>query len=471
MGKPLNSNEEIDLPVVRRYQKQDMHTKAPQKIPAKALLGKQTRTVLKRSGLVAVAIVVALGASRLRRPTVEVGGKEVPPPFESTDQPRLPGAPTPEIHDSTTPLTDYTTTVNATDERPSAPEPHPGATAEPSGESRQLVTGLTTLNFSNAPASDGFTARWKQDFQTLVQTGSAGIPAILEFLKLNRDFEFDTTVSQAIGFQTARQTMFEALLAIGGPEGTSATLATLQTTADPKEIALLAQNLDKLDPGQHRSEALAAARTGMALAAHGDLPGRDVAPLFEVFQRFGDASTAPELEQAASQWKYYATLALANLPEAAGIPSILKMADPSGSSQNRLVALEMVVQLSVDHPEVREFLVNQMLGKQIPVGYWAYLESPLSGNQYYPAAAAITQYPALQSMSDLKTTHIESGNQNLYTLPATRSMSSDGIAQFTALIDELTPRTTDPTALATLQKAREALEKRAARGAAQTPPP
>ena len=79
MGNRLNSNEEIDLPVVRRYQKRDMHAKTPQKSPAKDLLGKRARTVLKLSGLVAVAVVVAVAAIRLRRPTVDVDGKEVRP--------------------------------------------------------------------------------------------------------------------------------------------------------------------------------------------------------------------------------------------------------------------------------------------------------------------------------------------------------------------------------------------------------
>src|SRR5947209_8546404 len=80
----------------------------------------------------------------------------------------------------------------------------------------------------------------------------------------------------------ARAAMFHALVQIGGAEGLAGTLQTLQTTADPREIAVLAQNLEKLAPGLHRQEAIEASRDALAMAALGKLEGADVAPLFEV---------------------------------------------------------------------------------------------------------------------------------------------------------------------------------------------
>jgi hypothetical protein len=226
-------------------------------------------------------------------------------------------------------------------------------------------------------------------------------------------------------------------------------------------------------PDQYRAQALASAQEMLAKAAAGKLPETDVAPVFEVFQHYGDASVVPDLEKALGQWKYYATVALANLPDGAGVPAILKMADPASTSGNRTVALEMVAQLAVDHPEVRQFLVGQVSGKTIPPNLWAYLSSPLAGDQYYPVDSAITQYPALQSLSDLKTTHINYGNQNLYMLPGYQSLSTEGIDQRVALVDELLKASPDSAGAQALQQVRETLLNRSARATpqGQQPPP
>jgi len=72
-------------------------------------------------------------------------------------------------------------------------------------------------------------------------------------------------------------------------------------------------------------------------------------------------------------------------------------------------------------------------------------------------------------MSDLKTTHLGSGNQNLYTLPGDLTLTSDGIQQRLALVDQLLQATTDPAALQALEQARATLTKRATRLASQSP--
>src|SRR5439155_13820154 len=96
--------------------------------------------------------------------------------------------------------------------------------------------------------------------------------------------------------------MFDAMLQIGGPEGVSGMLQTLQTTADPREIALLAQDLEKLEPEQHRQVAIPATREALAMAAGGQLEAADVARLFEVLHKYGDTSVVSELMQTAQQW-------------------------------------------------------------------------------------------------------------------------------------------------------------------------
>ena len=172
------------------------------------------------------------------------------------------------------------------------------------------------------------------------------------------------------------------------------------------------------------------------------------------------------MEKAAGRWKYYAVMALANLPDGAGIPSLMRMAtdDPSlAASGAQTASLEMFAQLAGQNSTAREFLRNLAAGGQIPANLWPYLSSPLAGDQYFPVDAAITPYPALQSWSDLKSTHIAYGNQNFYTLPGEAVLTGEGIQQRMALVNDLLSATSDPAALQTLQKVRATLETRLAR--------
>jgi len=315
-------------------------------------------------------------------------------------------------------------------------------------------------------------AAWRTNFQQLVQAGPAAIPALKAFLDQNMDYAFSRDTWQTLGYPSARIAAFDALRQIGGPEAVGVMEKTLGETAVPKEIAVLARCLEEGSPGQYRERSLTAARETLAAAAAAKDPQTDVAPLFEVFQHYGDASVVPELEKATSQWKYYATMALANLPEGAGIPALLKMADPSSGSGNRLLALETIAQMAGENPAMKEFLVSQVTGKQIPANYWAYLSGPLTGDQYFPVDSVITQYPTLQSLSDLKTTRIPYGNQNLYSVPGDKSLTPEVINQRVAFVDDLLKSTADPAALQALQSARQTLLKRAARPPpAPAPPP
>ena len=67
----------------------------------------------------------------------------------------------------------------------------------------------------------------------------------------------------------------------------------------------------------HRQEFLDAAKQTLAMASNGGLPNRDVAPLFEIYQKFGDAQSVGDLERSANQWNFYSMIALAHLPEGA----------------------------------------------------------------------------------------------------------------------------------------------------------
>jgi hypothetical protein len=314
-----------------------------------------------------------------------------------------------------------------------------------------LVSGLKQLSGTNAALTPEAVAAWRTNFMNLVQNGSGSVPALRAFLDQKMDYQFTQEAWQTLGYSSARLAAIDALRQIGGPDAVTAREGLLGTTQTPREIAVLARDLE-------------------AAAAAAKDPQVDVAPLFEVFQHYGDASAIPELEKAMGQWNYYATISLTNLPDNAGVPSLLRMADPTSGSGSRVVALEMVAQLAASNADARQFLATQVANKGIPANLWPYLASPLAGDQYYPVDSAITQYPQLQSMSDLKTSHLAYGNQNLYTLPGNQNLTADGIQQRLALVDELLKATSDPAAVQALQRARDTLTQRSTRVAAQTPP-
>src|SRR5882724_669854 len=214
--------------------------------------------------------------------------------------------------------------------------------------------------------------------------------------------------------------MFAALQQIGGPEALGVVLGTLQTTGDPKEIALLAKNLAQLEPEQHQGDVLNAVHEALAMAANKNLEGSDVGPLFEVLQKYGGASAVAELEQATGQWKYYATMALAQLPDGAGVPSLARMVqDPSGAGKGRWdAALQMLAELSSQYPDARAALLDQVRADKIPPNMWPYLTSPLAGDQFQVQDSVFEGAANLVKGSDLRSTHIAFGNQNFISAPA-----------------------------------------------------
>ena len=67
----------------------------------------------------------------------------------------------------------------------------------------------------------------------------AALPAIREFLDKNLDVNFRGIAdTRSVGYDTLRTALIDTMQQIGGPESVSAALQTLQTTADPTEIAM-----------------------------------------------------------------------------------------------------------------------------------------------------------------------------------------------------------------------------------------
>jgi hypothetical protein len=283
----------------------------------------------------------------------------------------------------------------------------------------------------------------KRSFKELAEQGVAAVPAIREYLDRFQDIDFDGLgAGKLVGYSSLRIGLLDALGQIGGPEATELSLQMLQKTGDALEIGFLAKVLEKqLPPEQFRQAALSAATDALAQASNAKSDGRSLTPLFEVLQKYGDESVVGVLEQAVAKWKYPATLVLAGMPDGAGIPALIRLAqDPAiRASGTGDYALRPLAQAAMQYPEARAALVDQARLNQIPETAWPTLAASLTGN------------------------YIQYGNQLFSTTAPTIVWTSDQINQRIGIIDQLLTVTSSAGGQQALQKARATLVGRLAR--------
>jgi hypothetical protein len=398
--------------------------------------------VVLAAGLCALALIAPLRSARAPRSATEPASALPPATEESASLPD--GAPQ-RVQDKES-ANDIASTPLSAPAHPAPPAFHP----EPTPETRQLVSTLVSLELTNGVLTDQRAAAWKQNLRQLVEYGPAAVPAIQEFLATKLDVALGDDGRQMLGYSSVRASMFDALAQIAGPEAVAALSGTLQTTAAPMEIALLAQDLDKLEPQQHQEEALNAARQALGAAGSHKLETADVAPLFEVLQKYGGAGVVPELEKATGQWNYYGTIALAQLSDGAGIPSLVQIAqDPKAESTTRDAALQMLAQVADQSPKARAALVGQARLNAISEFAWRLLAPVLGGDQVGFRNSAFEHPQGLPQVGGQRTT-LTSDNQNFYASPA--SLTPEQTAQRVTLMDELLSATSNPTAQEVLQE-------------------
>jgi hypothetical protein len=324
---------------------------------------------------------------------------------------------------------------------------------EASPYTRHLIGALTNINLNGGPITAEQAQQWKQTLQTLTAQGSAAVPAIREFLELSQELNFDAVPGGTLlGQSSLRGALIDALRQIGGPEATSLMLDTLRSTTLPSEIALLAQNLDQLAPGQYRQETLAAISDVLALASKGQLSGWDVGPLFQLLQSYGDPGSTAFLEQVQSNWKYYAAMSLAGLENGAGINTLIRQVQEPAGTGGADFAFQMLAQIASQNPAAGDVLLDLARRNQIPASAWRKIATGLAGEQYQ-----IGLPPNARAISGLKTFHIESGNQNFYSLPLLANAPADEIERRRALINQLLAATGNSAASDALKQAQSTL--------------
>ncbi len=331
---------------------------------------------------------------------------------------------------------------------------------DPTSYLRQLLPGLTNLDFGREPITREQAAQLKQGLQALAAQGAAAVPAIRQFLEQNVDLSFGKEGAESAGAAALRVGLLDVLRQIGGPEALALSRQVLQTTTEPLEIALLARNLEEAAPGQYRQEFLDAARGTLGTIIQGQMTNVDVGPLFQALQTYGGAGVADDLEKMAPNWNYYAMIALAELPSGQGVPSLVRLAqDPAGFETGQYkLAFQMLAQMSPQFPEASASLLELARQNQIPDKAWRAIAAGLGGSQYQIARQLPQNTFPVGSSVEAGRSDIGGMIQTFYSSPLPDGGSAANLSQRLTIIDQLLQASsTSPAALQALRQARARL--------------
>ncbi|MGZ4963224.1 MAG: hypothetical protein ACXWC8_11775 [Limisphaerales bacterium] len=345
---------------------------------------------------------------------------------------------------------DPTASVAAVASSPSPAAPAPPTTATVAapkpvvtGAAKDFVTSLAALDPKKGPVTKEQAEKWKQDLKSLVAQGNTAVPAIREFLDRNVELSYANVGGESLGHSSLRSSMIDALQQIGGPEAMGALLSTLQTTALPSELEQISKALDQSAPGQYRTDILTAARQTLDLATGGGLGKEDAAPLFSILEKWGDPSVTADLQKAASAYKYYPVIALANLPDGAGVDTLVNMAkDPNAPS----TVPEMLGQLAPTSQKAMDELLDLARNNRLTPAVWQQVISLVSGDQYLFGDAAKAS-AANPGSNDCQFFHIEWNNQNFSKCRNPNFQADKSVAAMNQLLGV----TTDPSIRTSIQ--------------------
>lgn len=250
-------------------------------------------------------------------------------------------------------------------------------------DSQQLLATLAALN-GKEPVTAAQAQKWKESLRQLIRQGAISIQPIQRFLAQNLDANYaGVSGADQLGYNSLRSALLDALIQIGGPEATAAMLQTLQSSIFPTDIATIATALEAQSPGQFQQDILNAVRQQLSLAALDQLGDANVRPLFQVLANIGaaGASVAGDLAQYAEKWSYYATIALANLPNNAGVPALIQISQ-GALAGNQTIAGQGLAEIAPQNPDASNALITLVKSGQLNDSSVAQLAPFLGGRQY-----------------------------------------------------------------------------------------
>ena len=300
----------------------------------------------------------------------------------------------------------------------------------PTSQARQVLANLLQISVADNVGSQGSTDAWQRNLNDLVRFGDYGAAAIYEYLHAHQDILFDEQTAALLGTGLLRETLIGVLGEIGSPAAQLVALRQLAETTSPREIALLAGVVDGGDTPAERAEILAAARRSLAVAMQEEDTSQDVAPLFDVFCRYGGEDVVPDLTGAAGVWNHYAAAALGRLSDGSGVAALTSMAQEPGITQ--LPAIQTLGLMSADNPVARSALLDMARADLIPTSNWPYLVDGLIGDEFYYADSVDT---AIDLGDRLR--YVPAGNQAFYQVRTLTTLTPDQINARLSVVEAL----------------------------------
>jgi len=159
------------------------------------------------------------------------------------------------------------------------------AVPEPSPDAGQLVKTLAAVRPGTLTSDSA--AAWQQNLTKLVNQGNEAVPALAEFFEKNEDVRFDLGPGpNLLGEPSLRIAFLKVLFDVPGPANVDLQKEVLKTATEPDEIALIARQLEKQEPGKHDGDIIEAAKEALEFAQSGKLPGRNTRPLVELLEKY-----------------------------------------------------------------------------------------------------------------------------------------------------------------------------------------
>jgi hypothetical protein len=149
---------------------------------------------------------------------------------------------------------------------------------------RELIKRMSEVEMQPGGVTPESAARWNRDFESLVEQGTAVITPLEEFFQSKVDVRFDTGKTNLLDEPSLRIAFMHVLFNIPAPENVNLQEQLLRETADPAEVALLAQQLEAQEPGKYQGLIVYEAQLALDQANRGQWPGRDTKPLLKILK-------------------------------------------------------------------------------------------------------------------------------------------------------------------------------------------
>ena len=325
----------------------------------------------------------------------------------------------------------------------------------------RLVAHLTRKPLTPARA-----AYLMRVLQELADGGTASVPTIADFLRRGADVDLVALgASELVGERTLRQALLTTLLTIGGSDAMAVAGEQLQQTRQPIETAILARGLEADAPGAHTDAILQAIDDTLAWARDAR-ESPDLAPLFDLLRTYGGARAVSLLERSVPLWGEYAVIALAELPDSAGIPALTSLAGAENAPlENHALAFQALAQATTRAPAAADALLDLARADRIPEEAWNALADALGGKHLQFSRTMLDGTPLTDPRartpgergSAWRSYYIEWLNVRYEQDVVTADWSPADVQRQLALIDDLLQATSNPVATAALQRARGAL--------------